>query len=140
MPLTDTAVRKIKPGDKSQRIFDAGGLYLEVSPAGGKWWRLKYRFGGKEKHLSLSVYPDTGLAEARTKRDEARKLLARAIDPGAHRKATKAVGKHQAANSFEVIAHESGWRYGRPNGPPSSTIRSVIGCRIMRFHGSANYP
>lgn len=106
MALTDTAVRKIKPADRSQRIFDAGGLYLEVSPAGGKWWRLKYRFGGKEKRLSLGVYPDTGLADARAKRDEARKLLARAIDPGVHRKVTKAVGKQQAANSFEVIARE----------------------------------
>ena len=58
MPLTDTQIRKAKPTEKTQRLFDGGGLYLEISPKGGKWWRLKYRFGGKEKRLSLGVYPD----------------------------------------------------------------------------------
>ena len=58
MPLTDTAIRNARPGEKSVRLFDGGGLYLEVSPTGGKWWRLKYRFDGKEKRLSLGVYPD----------------------------------------------------------------------------------
>ncbi len=58
MTLTDTEIRKPKPGKKPTRLFDERGLYLEVSPAGGKWWRLKYRFGGKEKRLSLGVYPD----------------------------------------------------------------------------------
>ena len=71
MSLSDTAIRKVKPTEKSQRLFDGGGLYLEVSPAGGKWWRLKYRYGGKEKRLSLGTYPDTGLADARSKRDTA---------------------------------------------------------------------
>lgn len=106
MPLTDTAIRKVKPTDKAQRLFDGGGLYLEVSPAGGKWWRLKYRHGGKEKRLSLGTYPDTGLAEARAKRDQARKLLAAGADPGEHRKAEKAAGEDRAANSFEVLARE----------------------------------
>ena len=58
MALPDTSIRKAKPTDKPQRLFDGGGLYLELSPAGGKWWRLKYRFGGKEKRLSLGIYPD----------------------------------------------------------------------------------
>jgi integrase len=106
MPLTDTAIRKAKPTDKVQRLFDAGGLYLELAPSGGKWWRLKYRFDGKEKRLSLGTYPDTGLAAAREKRDAARKLLAAGIDPGEHRKAEKLAGEEQAANSFEVIARE----------------------------------
>lgn len=106
MPLTDTAIRKVKPTDKAQRLFDGGGLYLEVSPAGGKWWRLKYRYGGKEKRLSLGTYPDTGLADARAKRDQARKLLAAGADPGEHRKAEKAAGEDRAANSFEVLARE----------------------------------
>jgi len=106
MALTDTAIRKVKPTDKAQRLFDGGGLYLEVSPAGGKWWRLKYRHGGKEKRLSLGTYPDTGLADARAKRDNARKLLAAGADPGEHRKAEKAAGEDRAANSFEVIARE----------------------------------
>ena len=65
MPLTDTAIRNAKPGEKPVRLFDGGGLYLEVSPAGGKWWRLKYRFDGKEKRLSLGVYPDVSLKDAR---------------------------------------------------------------------------
>ncbi|MHA6203280.1 tyrosine-type recombinase/integrase [Dyella soli] len=106
MALTDTAVRKAKPMDKPQRLFDGGGLYLELSPAGGKWWRLKYRFGGKEKRLSLGTYPDTGLADARAKRDAARRLLAAGVDPGEQRKAEKAAGEERAANSFEVIARE----------------------------------
>ena len=71
MPLTDTAIRKAKPADKPGRLFDGGGMYLEVAPAGGKWWRLKYRHGGKEKRLSLGTYPDTGLKDTRDKRDAA---------------------------------------------------------------------
>lgn len=104
--LTDTAIRKAKPNDKTQRLFDGNGMYLELSPSGGKWWRLKYRFGGKEKRLSLGTYPDTSLADAREKRDAARKLLAAGIDPGEQRKAVKAAGEERAANSFEVIARE----------------------------------
>lgn len=106
MSLSDTAIRNVKSTDKSQRLFDSNGLYLEVSPAGGKWWRFKYRFAGKEKRLSLGTYPDTGLKEARAKRDDARKLLASGIDPGQQRKAVKAAGEERAANSFEVVARE----------------------------------
>jgi integrase len=104
--LTDTAIRKANPADKPRRIFDGGGLYLEVAPAGGKWWRLKYRHGGKEKRLSLGTYPDTGLADARDKRDAARKLLAAGVDPGEARKAEKAAGAERGANSFEAVARE----------------------------------
>jgi integrase len=106
MPLTDTAIRTAKPTAKPQRLFDGGGLYLEVSPAGGKLWRLKYRHGGKEKRLALGAYPDTGLRDARDKRDAARKLLAAGVDPGEQRKAAKAAGEERAANSFEVVARE----------------------------------
>jgi integrase len=87
-------------------LFDGGGLYLEVSPAGGKWWRLKYRYGGKEKRLSLGTYPDTGLADAREKRAAARRLLAAGVDPGEQRKAMKTAGEERAANSFAVVAAE----------------------------------
>lgn len=104
--LTDTAIRKAKPTDKPHRLFDGGGLYLEVSPAGGKLWRLKYRFGGKEKRLALGAYPDTGLADARERRDDARKLLANGADPSEVKKAAKAAGEERAANSFEVVARE----------------------------------
>lgn len=106
MPLNDTAIRNAKPGEKPIKMFDERGLFLIVTPAGGKWWRLRYNFAGKEKLLSLGTYPDVGLKDARTKRDEARKLLAQEIDPGEHRKATKAAKAERSANSFEVICRE----------------------------------
>jgi len=70
--LTDTNIRRAKPRAKAFKLFDGGGLYLEVNPAGGKWWRWKYRHGGKEKRLSLGVYLDMSLKMARGKRDAAR--------------------------------------------------------------------
>jgi integrase len=73
--LTDTACKKAKPTGKRMRLYDTGGMYLEIAPAGGRWWRLKYRLAGKEKRLSLGTYPEVTLAEAREKRDEARRLL-----------------------------------------------------------------
>ncbi|CAJ5423122.1 tyrosine-type recombinase/integrase [Burkholderia pseudomallei] len=107
MPLTDTAIRNAKPADKPVRLFDGGGLYLEIAPSGGKWWRLKYRFGGKEKRYSLGVYPEVTLATARKKRDEAREKLAAGIDPGEAKKAEKRASLLAAAHSFEVVAR--GW-------------------------------
>ena len=65
MPLTDVAIRAAKPGPKPRKLSDSEGLYLEVAPSGGKWWRLKYRFGGKEKRLSLGTYPEISLKKAR---------------------------------------------------------------------------
>lgn len=106
MALTDLAIRKAAPADKPQRLFDGGGLYLEVSPAGGKWWRWKYRFAGKEKRLSLGTYPDTGLADARAKHAAARKLLAAGIDPGEQRKAEKVATQERSANTFAAVADE----------------------------------
>jgi integrase len=118
MPLTDTAVRNAKPSTKPYRLFDGGGLYIEIAPSGGKWWRLKYRFAGKEKRLSLGVYPEVPLAGrkhkasgkwidgARDKRDKARQMLADGIDPGENRKANKAARADSAANSFEVVTRE----------------------------------
>jgi integrase len=106
MPLTATAIRNAKPAEKPRKLFDGGGLYLEVSPKGGKWWRLKYRYEGKEKRLSLGVYPDVSLKDARDRRDEARKLLANDIDPSEHKKAIKAAKAEKASNSFEVVARE----------------------------------
>jgi hypothetical protein len=97
-------VRTAKPGEKPVRLFDGGGLYLEISPTGGKWWRLKYRFDGKEKRLSLGVYPDVSLKDARDRRDTSRKLLADGIDPSENRKAMKSARADRATNSFEVVA------------------------------------
>ena len=104
--MTDTAIRNAKPGEKPVRLFDERGLYLEISPTGGKWWRLKYRFDGKEKRLSLGVYPDVSLKDARDRRDASRKLLADGIDPSENRKAQKSARADWAANSFEVVARE----------------------------------
>lgn len=106
MALSDTAIRKAKPADKPQKLTDGGGLYLLLNPNGSRWWRFDYRYLAKRKTLSMGTYPDTGLADARIKRDDARKLLAAGVDPGEHRKATKAAGEERAANSFEVVARE----------------------------------
>ena len=92
MPLSDAAIRRAKPTDKTQKLFDGFGLFLEITPAGGRRWRQKYRFGGKEKLLAHGTYPLVTLAEARERRDQARKLLERGIDPADHRKAEKAAG------------------------------------------------
>jgi integrase len=106
MSLTDVSIRNAKAGDKAVKLFDERGLYLEISPSGGKWWRLKYRFEGKEKRLSLGVYPDVGLKEARERRDAARKLVADGVDPSENRKAQKSAKADRAANSFEVVTRE----------------------------------
>ena len=125
MPLTDTAVRNAKPGAKPVRLFDERGLYLEVSPTGGKWWRVKYRLDGKEKRLSLGIYPDVGLKDARDRRDAARKLLADGIDPSENRKAQKSARADRAANSFEVVAREWFAKF-------SATCATHHGDRIIR--------
>jgi integrase len=104
MPLTDTAVRNAKPAEKVQRLFDGGGLYLEVASSGGKWWRLKYRVAGKEKRISLGTYPDVSLKDAREKRDMARKQLADGEDPSEARKMAKAAELAVVLTSFEAVA------------------------------------
>lgn len=106
MPLSDAAIRRIKPLDKPQRLFDGGGMYLEVAPSGGKLWRWKYRYAGKEKRLALGIYPEVSLAEARTKHIEARKVLSSGIDPGEQRKVEKLARLERSENSFGAIALE----------------------------------
>ncbi len=106
MALSNIEIRNAQPIKKAYRMFDERGLYLEVAPSGGKWWRLKYRFSGKEKRLSLRVFPDVGLKDARERRDTIRKLLADGIDPSEHRKVMKTATADRAANSFEIIARE----------------------------------
>ena len=106
MPLTDTALRGLKAGLKSRKIADEKGLYIEVSPRGGKWWRLKYRVRGRENRISLGVYPEVSLKVARERRDEARRLISEGIDPSAHRKVSKRIALESAANDFETIARE----------------------------------
>jgi len=106
MALSDTAVRRAKAKKKPYKLFDSGGLFLLVMPNGGKWWRFKYRYAGKEKLLSLGVYPDISLKDARDRRDQERKKLADKIDPAINRIATKAAWDGKQANSFEVVARE----------------------------------
>lgn len=106
MSLSDIAVRRTKPTDKPFKLADGGGMFLMVHPNGSKYWRLKYRFAGKEKTLALGIYPHISLADAREKRDEAKKLLASGTDPGAHKQAEKLKIKERAANTFEAVARE----------------------------------
>jgi len=87
--LTDTTIRKAQPSDKPKKLSDGGGLYLELHPNGARYWRLKYRIAGTEKRLSLGVYPETTLAQARRRRDDARALIAEGTDPSSERKASK---------------------------------------------------
>lgn len=124
MPLTATAIKNIKPSSATRKLSDGGGLYLEVSPKGGKWWRLKFRFGGKEKRISLGTYPTIPLKTARERRDEARKLLTNGIDPSEHRQAKRAATEEHRANSFEVVARE--WfSKCKPNWVESHAIRII---------------
>jgi integrase len=111
MPLTELQIKNAKPlPGKSVRLFDARGLYLEVSAAGGRWWRLKFRYAGKEKRLSLGVYPETSLKEARARCDEARKLLSEGVDPSQQRKVDRLVRVERSEDTFEITGRE--W-YGK---------------------------
>jgi len=106
--LTDTAVRNAKPGTTARKLYDGRGLFVQVVPAGGKWWRFRYSFDGKEKLLSLGTYPDIGVKQARDRRDEARKLLAEGKDPSAERQTDRAVRREAVRQdlAFEKIARE----------------------------------
>lgn len=109
MPLTDTMLRKLKSDGTPTKLADSEGLYLYLSATGGKLWRMDYRFDGKRKTLSFGAYPTVSLKDARGKRDQAKELLAKDIDPGAHKKAAKAeaeaIAKEQAL-TFAVVAQE----------------------------------
>jgi len=104
--LTDTKVRTVKPKEKPFKIADGKGLFLVVQPNGSKYWRFRYRFADKEKLLALGTYPDVTLADARRKRDEARKQLADAVDPSMAKQLKKRAQRLTAENSFETIARE----------------------------------
>ena len=130
--LTDTAIRNAKAAGKNLKLADEKGLFLLVTPSGGKWWRLTYRFGGKQKTLSLGIYPEVGLKDARERRDAARKLLANGVDPGEHRKATKAIKLELATNSFETIARE--WLAKEKPRWASFVIWSTVNQNRPRFH------
>jgi integrase len=106
MPLTDTAIRNAKPRSKPYKITDGMGLYLEVMPTAAKYWRMRYRFAGKDKRQAFGVYPEVSLAAAREARDKARAMLRESRDPSAERKATKQRALLSAGNSFKAVAVE----------------------------------
>jgi integrase len=101
-PLTDTAIRNLKPTEKACKLFDGGGLYLLVKPNGARLWRMKYRVDGREKLISFGQYPDVPLKAARERRDEARRLIAARVDPSEKRKAERSA----TSDTFEAIARE----------------------------------
>lgn len=106
MPLSNLTAKGAKPRAKPYKLADGQGMYLEVAPTGSKYWRMKYRFGGKEKRLAIGVYPEVSLADARDKRDAARKQLAQGIDPSAAKQLAKHAINLAVENSFEAVARE----------------------------------
>lgn len=104
--LTASQVRAARAHEKQYKLFDRRGLYLLVHPNGGKYWRFKYRFGGKEKVLALGTYPEITLADARDRREDARRDVAKGVDPGVQRKAYRESVAQGRRDSFEAIARE----------------------------------
>lgn len=111
--LTDAKLRNLKPGSKLYRVADGGGLNIEVQPTGARYWRYRYRFAGKQRMLSLGVYPAVSLVDARRRRDDARKMLIAGSDPSAQRKLDKLTAQISADTAFEPVARE--WLAGRGN-------------------------
>ena len=102
--LTNIEVRNAKPSSKAYRLYDRDGLYIEVTITGSKYWRLKYRFGGKEKRLALGVYDAVSLVAAPEKTTKARKQLLNGVDPGELRKSGKRAEEAAVNDSFEAVA------------------------------------
>jgi integrase len=122
MLLTDTAIRRAKPSDKAVKMTDGLGLYLLLNPNGSRWWRFDYRFSGKRKTLSMGVYPNVSLKDARERRDEARKKIAHGIDPSAERKADKQAEIATVENTFEAVARRW-WAEHAPTWTPAYASR-----------------
>jgi integrase len=122
--LTDKEIANLKGREKTYRISDGEGLYLEVRPSGAKYWRLAYRYAGKQKTLALGIYPTTGLKAARQKRIEAKALLEENIDPGVQRKVEKLTAHLSSANTLEAITRE--WHAKRESGLAEITANKTI--------------
>ncbi len=123
MLLTDTKLRAFKPAASPQRFFDGDGLYVEVRPNGGKWWRFKYRYDGKEKLLSFGTYPEVPLALARTRRAEARQLVAAGFDPSVARKEAKQAKQRDALSTVEAVSRA--WLAHRASGWTEGTLEAI---------------
>jgi integrase len=115
MPLTDVKCRNSKGQSRPYKLSDGGGLYLLVNPDGAKYWRLAYRWHGKQRSLALGIYPAVGLMEARTGRDDAKRNLAANVDPSAAKRERKRAAKLATGNTFEAVAREwhENWKGGR---------------------------
>lgn len=124
--LTDTKCRSAKARKSPYKMGDSGGLFMLVHPNGSKYWRLKYRVHGKEKLMALGVYPDVSLADARARRDDARKLLATETDPMAHKKERQRQARLKTANTFEAVARE--W-----HGKQAERWEEKTGAKILRY-------
>lgn len=111
MALSALALPKAKPREKPYKLADGHGLYLLVTPQGGRYWRMNYRFDGKAKTMAMGVFPLITLAEAREKREDARKLLAAGSDPCAKRKEIEAQEAFEATTGFRIVAEE--WLFGK---------------------------
>lgn len=145
-PLSDMQVKNVKPGGKQIKLFDGGGLFLLVTPSGGKLWHFKYRVEGREKKLSFGTYPEVSLADARGKRDAARKQIAAGIDPSEARKAERLTGGERAANTFEAVAREwhdrqkGVWTEGHAERTMQRFLRDIFPCIGARPIGEITAP
>ncbi len=139
MALTDTAIRNAKPAQKPIKLTDERGLYLLLKPNGSRWWRFDYRYGGKRKTLSMGVYPDVSLKDARNRRDEARKLLAFDADPGENVKRSKPPNPNRGRTVSKLL-RGSGIQNIPPPGMPVMASVSSAGLSATYFPGSAVNP
>jgi integrase len=127
MALTDVAIRNAKPEAKAYKLTDGAGMFLLVTPAGGKLWRLKYRIDGREKLLAIGAYPETSLGDARKRREEARGLIGQGKDPSREKQREKVRSRIQAADTFTALADEycaKRRRDGEKGWSPATATRS----------------
>lgn len=127
MALTDTAIRNAKPAEKAIKLADGAGMFLLITPAGGKLWRLKYRIDGREKLLAIGAYPEISLSEARKRREEARALIAQGKDPSREKQREKVRARIEAADTFTAISDEycaKRRRDGEKGWSPATATRS----------------
>lgn len=124
MALTDTTIKNAKPKPTQYKLYDEKGLFVIVRPTGGRLWRLKYRYQGKEQQLSLGTYPEVSLKEARQRRDEAREMLAGGKDPSAEKKRTRLVEALGAGNTFKAVAEEYIDKQGREGRAEATLVKA----------------
>ncbi|MGO2145746.1 MAG: tyrosine-type recombinase/integrase [Serratia bockelmannii] len=134
MALTDAKIRTAKPGEKPYKLADSGNMFLLVHPNGSRYWRLRYRFLGKEKTLALGQYPEVSLSEAREKRDDARKLVSQGLDPCEQKRVQKAIPASE--QTFETIARQ--WHRSNKKWSESHSVKTIksLEAHVFPFIGS----